>query len=102
MPEPHWTIDDDGSEVELVHRGPQGVQYVDQADAGCTNEAWAALVAVVRAARLADDMAAAHERWAQAVADDTDEETIERLTADVMAKVGEVAALHHARQQGET
>jgi hypothetical protein len=40
-------------------------------------------------ARLADDIAAAHEAWAQAVADDTDEETLERLTAAVMAKAGD-------------
>jgi hypothetical protein len=107
-----WTVDDNG---DLVHDTGGSVSFLNKDDpalTGLTDEAWNALVTVVRAARLADDMAAVIRRltdgWAfgELFDDPVDGDNFwfrgvtldgyENDEEDEMSP-GEVAALRHAR-----
>jgi hypothetical protein len=119
-----WTIDDNDEDFGPTLVSPMGTRCRAR-DMGVTDGSFAALVADVRAARLADDMAeqfiitagtniygsvgpfpsiAAAEDYYRANqpqgAPWLTEPTIIRLLRP--APVGEVAALHHVRQQEGT
>jgi hypothetical protein len=95
-----WTVDGNGDLLS-----PIGTRY-SRGHIGLTVESYAALVADVRAARLADDMAAAIRELhdpdprGYCIACGWKAPCATRQMVDGFVPPGEVAALHHARQEG--